>query len=55
MLKALKTFTASLFFLLPGVVSGQNVSVDEGAFRITVEGEIVGREEFSIRRVGTWE
>jgi len=55
MLKALKAVTASLFFLLPGAVSGQNVSVDEGAFRITVDGEIVGREEFSIRRVGTGE
>jgi len=41
-----------LLGLLPGLVSGQNVSVDEGAFRLTLNGEVVGREEFSIRRVG---
>ncbi len=31
---------------------GQNVSVDEAAFRIYRDGALAGREEFSIRRVG---
>jgi len=38
--------------LLPLPSAGQNVVVDENAFRIILHGEIVGREEFSIRRVG---
>ena len=37
---------------LPVHLGGQNVSVDEGVFRVTLDGQIVGREEFSIRRVG---
>jgi len=37
---------------LPAHLVGQNVSVDEGVFRVTLNGEIVGREDFSIRRVG---
>ena len=36
----------------PSFLEGQNVVVDENAFRILIAGEIVGREEFSIRRVG---
>lgn len=38
--------------LLPGLLSGQNVSVDQGAFRILLNGEMAGREEFSIRQIG---
>lgn len=38
--------------LLPLPSAGQNVVVDENAFRIILHDEIVGREEFSIRRVG---
>jgi hypothetical protein len=44
-----------LSILGSGSLSGQNVSVDEGSFRITINGEIVGREDFSIRRVGVGE
>jgi hypothetical protein len=59
MSKALETLSACLlplfFFVGLGSLSGQNVSVDEGAFRIAINGEIVGREDFSIRRVGVGE
>jgi hypothetical protein len=37
---------------LPVTLAAQNVAVDEGVFRVTLNGEIVGREEFSVRRVG---
>ncbi len=37
---------------LPASLWGQNVSLDEGAFRLSVNGTFVGREEFSIRRTG---
>jgi hypothetical protein len=30
----------------------QNVALDEGAFRVSIDGQVVGREEFSIRRAG---
>ena len=44
---------AALLLLLSSVPAlGQNVSLDEGAFRLLVNGEEVGREEFSIRRTG---
>lgn len=52
MFRAIQTAAAFSTLVLPAVLSGQNVSVDEGAFRLTVNGEVVGREEFSIRRVG---
>jgi hypothetical protein len=46
---------ASIFLLL-GLASspsaGQNISVDENTFRIYVNGESVGTEEFSIRQTG---
>jgi hypothetical protein len=40
----------SAFF--PNVVWGQNVSVDQNAFQIYLNGDLVGREEFSIRQIG---
>ncbi len=42
-------------FAFPFSSSGQNVSLDEGAFRLSVNGELTGREEFSIRRTGIGE
>jgi len=41
-----------LLALYPSQIRCQNVSVDENAFRIYLDGEVVGREEFSIRRIG---
>jgi len=41
-----------LVALSPSLLPGQNVSVDENAFQIYVNGEAVGREEFSIRQIG---
>jgi len=41
-----------LLALSPCLLPGQNVSVDENAFQIYVNGEVVGREEFSIRQSG---
>lgn len=38
--------------LAPSSSLGQNISVDESAFRIYMNGEAVGREEFSIRQTG---
>jgi len=55
MINVARTVAAFLFSVAPGLLSGQNVLVDEGSFRLTVNGEIVGREEFSIRRVGRGE
>lgn len=55
MITAVRTVAAFIIAATPGLLSGQNVSVDEGAFRLTVNGEFVGREEFSIRRVGMGE
>lgn len=52
MVKILFVASTILALSLPIDLGGQNVSVDEGAFRLTLNGEIVGREEFSIRRVG---
>jgi hypothetical protein len=50
----LRQFAPTVFLLgllhPPG--GAQNVSVDENAFRIYVNGEEVGREEFSIRQIG---
>lgn len=44
---------ATFIFTLPlSPLLGQNVSVDEAAFRVYRDGALVGREEFSIRRVG---
>jgi hypothetical protein len=47
----LKLLPLSLL-ILPGASKGQNVAVDEGVFRVSIGGEIVGREEFTVRRVG---
>lgn len=44
--------TTLLLLPLPFPVHAQNVSVDEGTFRLYVEGQRAGREEFSIRRTG---
>ncbi len=44
--------TTLLLTLLPLGAYGQNVVVDENAFRIYLNGEEVGREEFSIRQIG---
>ncbi|MGD8360613.1 MAG: DUF6134 family protein [Gemmatimonadota bacterium] len=52
MFRAIQTAAVFSALTLPALLFGQNVSVDEGAFRLTVNGEVVGREEFSIRRVG---
>ena len=48
----LRLLPSLLLCLLPTPSLGQNVVVDESAFRVILGGEIVGREEFSIRRVG---
>lgn len=43
-----------LFLLFPAMTAeGQNLSVDENAFRIYLNGEEAGREEFSIRQIGS--
>jgi len=49
-----RRFAALFLFLVlaPSSSAGQNISVDENAFRIYVNGESVGREEFSIRQTG---
>ncbi len=49
-----RRFAALFLFLVlgPSLSAGQNISVDEGAFRIYVNGEAIGREEFSIRQTG---
>jgi hypothetical protein len=41
-----------LMALFPSQIHCQNVSVDENVFRIYVNGEMIGREEFSIRQLG---
>jgi len=46
---------AALFLILPIPVHGQNQPVDEGVFRLYLHGQRSGREEFSIRQVGTGE
>jgi hypothetical protein len=51
-MKKLLMAVSVLLFPFPALLGGQNVAVDEGAFRISLNGEIVGREEFSVRRVG---
>ncbi len=40
-------------FLLPSAGGAQSVAVDEGTFRISLDGNRVGTESFSIRRSGT--
>lgn len=47
--------TLLVTLLSPPSLSGQNLTIDEGAFRLSLDGEIVGREEFSIRRAGAGE
>ncbi len=41
--------------LLPAAAVAQSVALDEGVFRISLNGAVVGREEFSVRRVGSGE
>jgi hypothetical protein len=55
MIKSVRTVVVFLLSVAPGLLSGQNVLVDEGSFRLTLNGQMVGREEFSIRRVGMGE
>ena len=43
---------SGLLGLLPSPSLSQNIAVDENAFRIYLNGESVGREEFSIRQTG---
>ena len=38
--------------LFPGSAQGQNLSVDEGSFRIYEQGQPIGTETFSIRQIG---
>ncbi len=45
--------SAALVFLLPSPATAQSVAVDEGSFRISVDGQTVGSESFSIRRSGS--
>lgn len=47
-----RAFLLALLLLPPPSLAAQNVEVDGGSFRISLNGETVGREEFSIRRVG---
>ena len=50
----LRILAPALFLLAvqPSQTHCQNVSLDENAFRIYVDGELIGREEFSIRQIG---
>ena len=52
---SLRTLAAAAALLLsvPSPSLGQNVAVDEGAFRLYVDGQRAGREEFSVRQVGS--
>ena len=49
-----RAFAAALSFVMlqPLLLGAQNISVDEAAFRIYLNGQVVGREEFSIRQIG---
>ena len=47
MFKNMQVAAAAICLLLPTSVAAQNVPLDEGAFRLSVNDEIVGREEFS--------
>jgi hypothetical protein len=46
-------FLIALGLLLPDAVHAQGVTVDEGTFRILVDGREIGTETFAIRRSGT--
>jgi hypothetical protein len=52
MTRLVQTFPVFLALLSQPSLSAQNVPVDEGAFRVAVNGEVIGREDFSVRRVG---
>jgi hypothetical protein len=52
MVHRLLSFVMLLMAILPPTAYAQFRSVDEAAFRISVNGQIVGREEFSIRQAG---
>jgi hypothetical protein len=43
----------ALLLVIPTTAGAQSVTVDEGVFRITIGGEVVGTESFSIRRTGS--
>ena len=45
-------FIVGFLALAASPASAQNVSVDEGTFRIYKNGEPAGEEDFSIRRIG---
>ncbi len=42
-----------LVFPIPAQLAAQNLAVDENAFRIYLDGREAGREEFSIRQIGS--
>ncbi len=42
-----------ILLFLPGRGTGQSLAVDENAFRIYLNGQEIGREEFSIRQIGS--
>lgn len=46
------TFLAAALVLVPVAVSAQSVVIDEGTFRILLDGRDAGTEEFTIRRAG---
>lgn len=52
-----KTIAAGAALMVSGgpVVYGQTVSLDEGSFRLSIQGREVGTETFSIRQNGTGE
>ena len=52
LMRATILIALTLLLAFPGTLFPQNVALDEGAFRIYVGEEQVGREEFSIRRAG---
>ncbi len=48
-----KPWIPVILVLLPAALSAQNVTLDEGSFDISVNGQQVGTETFSIRRIGS--
>jgi len=48
----LQLLTLTMLALMPGVVAGQSVVVDEGIFEILINGRRAGTEDFIIRRSG---
>jgi len=52
MTRRLLASTLFILALSPSQIQSQNVAMDENAFRIYLDGEVMGREEFSIRQTG---